>query len=51
MMEQTLIMLRDDAQARGLHELALVYGWSLLRLKGERIVARLELKLLDKPNG
>ena len=49
--ERSIILLREDALARGMQELAIVYGWSLLRLKGEQIIASAQFKLLSKPNG
>ena len=45
--EQALFILRGDAQDRGLHDLALIYGWSLMRINADRVID--SIKLLGKP--
>ncbi len=35
-------MLRENAIALGLHDLAIVYGWSMLKISEEMIVCQLK---------
>ena len=37
---KTLIALRNDAFARGLSDLALAYGWSIMRILNELLAAK-----------
>lgn len=40
--EEALARLRADAKARGLDDLVLAYGWSLIRLGMEQLLAMIE---------
>ena len=41
--EKSLGVLRNDAIARGMLELAITYGWSMLRLGDERIARQMTM--------
>ena len=42
LIEQSLILLSNDALNRGLAELAITLGWSIIRLRAERLKAMLD---------
>ncbi len=44
---RSLMQLRTDAIERGLNDLAIVYGWTLLRY-GEEIIQRQKKALLNE---
>jgi hypothetical protein len=45
---KTLMTLRDDALARGYPDLAIVYGWSAIRVGFELIEARTVSALIEQ---
>ncbi len=43
-----LLNLRSDALAKGMTELAVTYGWSILRLQNETLDIRLDQAIINR---